>query len=297
LTSYSPTNPPFSKILVLECLVRRSLQPAVDLRQVYGARPSRAEAATYFILDLAAGIKSHPQVGQGLPGVENPTVSRELDLSELEGVDPFIHHTLGRLLLQLSHNTVQKQEIFHGQVRGRINWSATYKARYSEEFNPSLYVCAQVQHLYDTPENQLVKYLVEHIEAALKAIPAEMRCGICYLPEGRIASYEDIARRIETLETTIHRLKRSVRLRSIQAPNQIGERHLMRAETARVEEYADAARLYRHYQRLVLQPNWRSLAEVTQHGLPLPGKLNEDSRRWVHLAADLYKLRTNSLNA
>ena len=120
---------------------------------------------------------------------------------------------------------------------------------------------------------------------------------MCYLPENRMKSYEDIGRRIETLETAIHRLKRSVRLRSIATPDQIGERHLLRAETARVEEYADAARLYRRYRRLVLQTSWKSLAEVTRHGLPLPGELNDNSRRWVHLAADLYKMRINNLNA
>jgi hypothetical protein len=297
LSSNNPNPSPDSRASVLECLVRRTLQPAINPRLVYGERPSPVEAATYFILDLAAGLSSHPLVGQGLQGVETLQIPRKLDLSELEGVDPFIHHTLGRLLLQLSHSTVQKQETFHAQVRGRINWSATYKARYGEEYNPTLYVCAQVQHLYETPENQLVKYLVEHIEAALKSIPPEMRCGMCYLPENRMKSYEDIGRRIETLETAIHRLKRSVRLRSIATPDQIGERHLLRAETARVEEYADAARLYRRYRRLVLQTSWKSLAEVTRHGLPLPGELNDNSRRWVHLAADLYKMRINNLNA
>jgi len=194
---------------------------------------------------------------------------------------------LARLLLQLSHSTEQLQAVYHGQVRGRILWNATYKARYSEEFNPTTYVCAQVRHRFDTPENQLLKYLLVHIENCLKAIPDEIRCGICYLPEGETRLQEDTAERLETLATVINRLKRSIRLREIDTPEVISERHLLRAAVSRTEEYSTAAGLYHRYQHMVLQPSWESLAATARRVLPLPATLTSASRRWILLAADL----------
>jgi hypothetical protein len=283
---------PATRLEVLECFLRRLMLPPLDLYQEYGPQPPHEAACTGYILELVAPLPtpSTPLAPPPLAGAENQHI---LELSRLQGVDPFIHHSLGRLLLQLSHSTVQKQETLHGQVRGRIQWNATYKARYSQEYNPTLYVCAQVQHLYDTPENQLVKYLLEHSEQAIKAIPDALRAGMCYLPAKGLAVYEDIAKRLEMLETALHRLKRSARLRGISAPLEISERHLLRAETSRVEEYAVAAELYRRYRSLVLQASWESLAKVARHALPLPGVLTPATRPWVHLAADVYKLAGN----
>jgi hypothetical protein len=279
------------RLQVLECLLRRSLHPAIDLRQTWGAHPDRVTAATYFILDLVSETtqaSSSPQAPQGQP-TQPALSSADLDFSRLAGVDPFVQHTLGRLLLQLSHHTEQRQEVYHGQVRGRILWNATYKARYSEEYNPATYVCAQVQHRFDTPENQLLKYLLEHIEDCLKAVPAEIRCGVCYLPEGEARLLQDTTQRLETLETAINRLKRSVRLREVTTPETISERHLLRAATARTEEYGAAAGLYGRYQRMVLQPSWEWLAEAARRVLPLPDRLTPASQRWVYLAADLMR--------
>ncbi len=197
---------------VLEYYTRRLLAPPLDFNRLHGPRPDHEVCAVYFLLDLVSSDVS-------------PTGLQELNT--LAGVDLFIQHTLARLLLQLSHSTEQHPVEYHAQVHGRILWSATYKARYSEEYNPTIYVCAQVRQRYDNPENQLLKYLLDRIELGLKAIPPVIRCGICYLPQGESRLSQDISHRLEALETTIHRLKRSARLREITTPAEINERHLL----------------------------------------------------------------------
>lgn len=260
---------------VLEYFTRQCLAPYVDLQRACGPRPDQPTAMTYFLLDLVSGPESSP-VG-------------EQDLSTLAGVDTFIHHTLARLLLQLSHSTEQHPVQYHAQVRGRILWNATYKARFAEEYNPTIYVCAQVRQRYDNPENQLLKYLLEQIETGLKSIPSFIHTGTCYLPDGEQRLPQSIARRLEALETTIHRLKRSARLREIETPHEINERHLLRAQTSRTEEYNDAAELYFLYKRLALQPSWQSLAVTARRILPLPAVLDPATRPWIDLAANLWK--------
>ncbi len=269
--AYNPNN----ASAVLEYFTRQILAPFDSIERAFGARPDHTTAVTYFLLDLVSG--------------HEPAPAGEQDLSTLAGVDPFIHYTLARLLYQLSHSTEQHPVEYHAQVRGRILWNATYKARFSEEYNPSIYVCSQVRQRYDNPENQLLKYLLEHIEAGLKTIPAFIHKGTCYLPQGENRLPQSIARRLEALETTIHRLKRSARLREISAPHEISERHLLRAQTSRTEEYNDAAELFFMYKRTVLQPSWQSLASTARRILPLPAVLDQVSQPWIDLAANLWK--------
>jgi hypothetical protein len=258
---------------VLEYFTRRCLALPIDFKRLHGLRPDPAVCAVYFLLDLVSG--------------PNATPGGTADLSTLAGVDPFIQYTLARLLLQLSHSTEQHPVEYHAQVRGRVLWNATYKARFSEEYNPSIYVCAEVRQRYDNPENQLLKYLLERIECELKDIPPAIRNGRCYLPYGETRLPQDTAHRLEALETAIHRLKRSARLREITTPIEINERHLLRAETSRTEEYTIAAELYFHYKGTVLRPSWSRLAAIARRILPLPAVLNETTRPWVDLAADL----------
>ena len=68
------------------------------------------------------------------------------------------------LLRNLSHSTQKKKEEFNGIVRGRIDWNATLKTRYSKGFNdPSLFVCSPPSKFYDLEENQLLKFVLKKI--------------------------------------------------------------------------------------------------------------------------------------
>jgi len=256
-----------ARLAVLEAFLKCSLAPPGILRTQWEGSLDRITASTYFIID------------------------QSLDL----GVERFIHRTMPRLLQQLSHSTEQVQNVLHGQIRGQVLWGATYKARLTEEYNPSIYLCGEVRHRFNNPENQLLRYLVEHIAECLKAIPPAIRQGVCVLPE---MSYEDLpveavtTLRLEALETALNRLLGSVHLREVDTPAEITEFHLLRAATSRLEEYHEAERLYRRYKAYVIERRWESLAAAAQRNLPLPSRLDEPARRWVGLAAALYRTQT-----
>lgn len=261
------TGDPEGRLEVLEAFLKCSLASPKKLREQWEAQLDRITASTFFIIDQSSDL----------------------------GVERFVHRTMPRLLQQLSHSTEQVQNVLHGQIRGRVLWGATYKARFTEEYNPSIYVCGEVRHRFNNPENQLLRYLVEHIADCLKSIPPAIRQGMCVFPE---LSYEDLSLeaittlRLEALETAIHRLQGSVHLREVEAPAEITEFHLLRAATSRLEEYHEAERLYRRYSAYVIERRWESLAAAAQRNLPLPARLDEPAKSWVTLAAALYRTQT-----
>ena len=210
----------------------------------------------------------------------------------LLGVDPdgsvemFIDHTLGRILQQLSRSTEQRRVEYRGKVRGKIFWPGTFKARCSEDYDPSRYVCSEVRYRYDTPENQLLKYVMTQISDCLRAIPNVLREGYCYHPANGVGIL-DTATRLARMEADMKRMWRNVRLREISVPQSITEQHLLQAETARLGDYAAVARLYRHYQWTALVPSRESLMSIGKKVLPLPASAGDEGEPWIQFAAEI----------
>ena len=94
----------------------------------------------------------------------------------------FLDDGLSRILLHMTRRTEQQRVEQRSRVRGRVAWPATYKARYGEDYDPARFVCFEVRHQFDTPENQLVKHLVTQIEHCLQAMPPILRTGVCTSP-------------------------------------------------------------------------------------------------------------------
>ncbi|SDA57334.1 hypothetical protein [Methanobrevibacter millerae] len=68
------------------------------------------------------------------------------------------------LIRNLSHSTRKETEEFHGQVKGRIDWNQTIKARFSQGYDDkSLFVCQPPSKYYDLEENQLLKFILNKI--------------------------------------------------------------------------------------------------------------------------------------
>lgn len=260
-----------SNFEVLQHLLRLHLDHRLGDFSSLPLTPDFITCATYFIL-------APPQ----LQDPETPTFRKSVC------VEPFITTTLTRLLHQLNRSSEQRQELYHGQVRGKVQWDATYKARYSGDFDRTIFVCREVHHRYDTPENQLLKFVIEEIGKCIRAIQPIIRAGFCYIPyQSGLEVTDEIStqRRLERMEGVLRRLHRNVRIREVKTPARIDEFHLLRAETSRLEEYALVASLYRLYQRLVIQPTWEALQEIGDTCLPLPANLDGDGLRWVELSA------------
>jgi len=85
---------------------------------------------------------------------------------------------LPQLVRNLAHSTQKETEVLHGNIRGRIDWAATLKERYSQGYDDkSLFVCNPPSKYYDLEENQLLKFLLKRIiylkKTYLNFIPAE----------------------------------------------------------------------------------------------------------------------------
>lgn len=211
-----------------------------------------------------------------------PVIFFLLDCSSSICVESFINITLTRLVQQLSRQTEQQQVEYRAQVRGRVKWQATLKARYSEGVDPTRFVCSEVHHRYDTLENQLLKWLVLRLSENLRSVPPVIRQGLCLQPGQPPAS---TALRLGKMEVALANARRSARLNEVTVPKTITEKHLRRAETAAFEEYAQLARLVKKYKDQVLTPTWHSLQASGRRSLPLPARLEPAAEPWMRLAA------------
>ena len=249
------------ELAVLQRLLALAMSPRrhTAWEQLVEAGGLYATAATYFLLDV------EPQVG----------------------VEEFAGYTLGRLLQQLSHKTEQLQVEYRGLVRGRIIWVATYKARFTRDVDPARYVCREVRQQYDTPENQLLKYVIERIDQCVKGVPEVLRSGMCYFPAARGRGPSRTADRLGNIAAGLSSARRNVYLRDVTLPQRISDLHLSRAETAEMDEYRAVARIYRRYDDIVASPAWHKIAAVGKHALPLPGRTGVDGELWLRLGSDI----------
>lgn len=203
--------------------------------------------------------------------------------------ESFITVTLERLLQRVSRVNEPLQVEYQGQVRGRIVWPATFKARYREDFDHSRFVCRQARRQYDTPENQLLKFVVERMGEGLRAIPEVIRHGFCYFPVSA-AGLLPAAERIMRMESSLSNFRRHSRLRAVSLPAHITESHIRKAKMSPAEDYAEAADLFQSYARFYLQSDWRRhMARGARRVLPLPGALTAEGEMWVRLGAELMR--------
>ena len=75
-----------------------------------------------------------------------------------EEVEGLINEIAPAILKKLSKITAKETRVYKGDVRGKINWSKTYKERYAFGGDPSLFVCIQKSSEFDLPENRLLLY-------------------------------------------------------------------------------------------------------------------------------------------
>jgi hypothetical protein len=210
-----------------------------------------------------------------------------LDVEPGYDVETFLTSKLERLLRRISRSTEPLQTEYQGRVRGRIIWPASFKARYRQDYDPSRYVCREVKRQYDTPENQLLKFLVERIHEIVRSVPEVIRQGFCYFPSSETPSLIEI--RLRQMENALSTFRLDARLRDVSLPPRITESHILRAETARIEDYGDVAKVYRRYRQLVLSPEYqRTMMLVADRVLLLPGRVRgPDGEFWIKIAAEL----------
>jgi hypothetical protein len=226
------------------------------------------------------------------PSVEARTaVALALLLDDTPGRDcaHFCRFQLPRLLQHLTRRTESTRTVRHGRVRGRVEWPATIKARHSGEYDPTRFVCREVQHQFDTPENQLLVAFVELLDTAYAAIPAWLRDGTLVTgaaPEDATGDRVPATqRRLAALRVDTQRARRNIYLRQVTPPPVVTDEHRRRARHADLPEYGRALALYAHLESHLLRPDSpaaRAYADgVFRHILPLPAALSPRAESWL----------------
>lgn len=217
-----------------------------------------------------------------------------LDGEPRYNTERFVTYTLGRLIEQLGRETERPFATYIGQVRGQVNWPATVKARYADDYHPGRFVCREVRRDYDTPQNQLLKYVVEQIYGCVQAVPRTIRQGACYfaLPAGGGLAQRPVptAARLDRIEAALGRARLHAGYREITAPLAITADHRRAAALAREESFVEVVAALERYQALRQRPQRaQALAAAGHCMLPLPGQANGPGEMWIQLAVAILR--------
>lgn len=145
-------------------------------------------------------------------------------------------------LRQLKTETTRQQRVTDGAIQGRIEWNETYRRRVSQGTNGAQYVCSRREETRVTPENVLLKYVVEQIAETLGAAEQYFETESTWVMETWDGE--------PSLRKEFLRLRnRNVHLQSLPVPDEadMTDRMVRKAETARQPLYRQAAMLYDLY--------------------------------------------------
>ncbi|WP_136686903.1 hypothetical protein [Halorhabdus amylolytica] len=148
-------------------------------------------------------------------------------------------------LRRVKTQTENVARVNRGSIDGKINWSATYRQRYSR--NPrdgSVFVCENRTENYDIDENLVLKRLLAIIHETLEECDQYLEREYEWIND-RWKGESDL---VETLREA---LQRNVHLTRIRCPEayEPTDRMLQRAEDSRQEVYREAARLLTRYRQ------------------------------------------------
>jgi len=175
-------------------------------------------------------------------------------------------NALAGIIANISHSTQLEATVQRSMIRGRIDWNLTLKQRLSTGHNPSIFVCKPPYRLYDLPENQLVKYLVEAIRV-IKNTTSMHSIEEKPVDAQHIQRWTDI---ISDLVFNTTQYLRHAYLREVSSPNKVSHTMLLRACKHRNKAYEKAARAYEALRKLVLEKNPEALLRAIQERVLTP---------------------------
>ncbi len=211
------------------------------------------------------------------------------EVGGMRDVVSFVSEVLDGLIAQLSRTAQPNKVMYPGRIRGQVDWKATFKARSGPKYDPGCFVCREIKHQFDTPENQLLKSVLTHIARCLTLIPVTIRYGYCFV---RTRSSLEVIRpdaALQRIEAALKRHQRNIYLQGVTIPSNITQQHLLRATTSHVEEYAEVAKVYYQYVSVVATPAREAISRIGHHTVIMPDQLSEDSGPWIELGAWLLK--------
>lgn len=159
---------------------------------------------------------------------------------------------LGTRVRSLKTTTKRVQTRTRGAIEGRIDWQATYEARYAEGGNRALFETRQAATEYNLPENLVVRKLIAVLEEVqreqLSKLDDEVLRKARWKPSGATVPLADELRRIVNWDVHIRRIKDPTDIT-------LTDRDLTRAARARHSLYRDSAEQLRTY-RWLMADEW-----------------------------------------
>lgn len=209
-----------------------------------------------------------------------------LDRGPPDDAAAFLVEQLPHLVRELRRSSAARVVADQRGVRGRVLWAATVAARAERGDGGPTFAYREVRHQYDTPENQLVRFVVELLHAGLQRLGPAARSALCYRRAAGALERSPAAERLAAVEAALQQARASAGLRSATLPARVEPGHLVRAEMARNEAYAVVGRIYRRYAALAGAESWRAaLAQVARRTLVLPAAEGAEGEPLVELAA------------
>jgi len=182
---------------------------------------------------------------------------------------------LSRIFRKISHSTQREVFVNRGFIRGRVDWNLTLKKRYSQGYDPTIFVCKPPGRTYNLPENQLLKFiliemkkLIEETTALSKFEEKNIRLEELKTKDGK-GRWTD---RISWLKFHVNNALKHVYLRGVDIPNQVNARMIRRAITARNKDYEKVADSHSLHHKIIQRMDRNTLIELIEKRILEPLK-------------------------
>jgi hypothetical protein len=159
-----------------------------------------------------------------------------------------------RLLAQLARRTLRKR-VEEPEVRGRIDWPATARARVRTGSDASI-VTRVVERSFDVKENQLLKFVVARCLEAIDHVPATIRDGMLHEPALGAVALGAVRERIELVRCVLGDRKLQNRLASVRACTHVDRTWVDAARVADVRDYQLVVAAYEEWRDRVRAATW-----------------------------------------
>jgi hypothetical protein len=200
---------------------------------------------SYDVRDLFVGHLAHFLGGADAPAPDAQLLGAlaQTALMVSAPVQRLILELAPALLRQLSRLNEPERIESRREIRGRVDWSATYKARMGENNDRSLYVCRQIRRQFDTLENRLLRYTLVRLLHLTTHLPPWLANGIFWNERSNFSPVS-IALQTGVLRRHLQSHLRHVYLREVATPEIITGRHVQRARLSKSEMYSEVADMF-----------------------------------------------------
>lgn len=178
--------------------------------------------------------------------VQNITRLNDQDLNYLaiihfllsDEVKEFIT-SIPQIFRRMSHSSRQQVEELRGMTRSRIDWNLTLRSRLCRGNDQTLFICKPPIRVYDLPENQLFKFVLQEISILIQRTTGLLNISdkdidLAKLQSSDNKNWKD---RVSWIKYNVNRALRNVYLEGIIVPIRPNTRMIRRARFARNKRY------------------------------------------------------------